>query len=72
MFCDLKQKNFTYAVENADTYLKLLIQKRFLEIFHSETVIFDLSQTSISKNERIGVFQDLRKKTSLMRLKTNS
>ena len=38
-----------------------IMQKMFLEIFCSQTVILDLSQTSVSKNERNRVFWYLKK-----------
>ena len=38
-----------------------IMQKIFLEIFCSQTVILDLSQTSVSKNERNRVFWCLKK-----------
>ena len=36
--------------------LKSLMVKKFLKIYCSETVNFDLSKTGISKNKKIGVF----------------
>ena len=59
-------KNIPYAVENtflryAGTCLKFILRNIFLKIFRSQTVIFDLSQTEIRKNENVFVFQGLKK-----------
>lgn len=55
-----KGKKLTDAVVNSfllniDTYLKLSMQRILKEMFCSQTVTLDLSQTSISRNVRIRV-----------------
>ena len=60
VFLGLK-KNLIETVENAflhmvDTYLKLSLQKRFLEIFRCQIVTFDISQVGYSKNNKSWVF----------------
>ena len=45
------------------TWLKLPLQKTFLEIFCCQIVTFDVSQAGYSKNNKTWVFQGLMKKT---------
>ena len=59
-------KNIPYAVKNTflrytSTCLKFILQNIFLKIFCSQTVIFDLSQTNIKKDDNVFVFQGLKK-----------
>ena len=58
VFQGLRGKKATDAVEdmffmflrNADTYLKVWMQKIYLEMFYSQTGTLDLSKTGIDKN----------------------
>ena len=52
------------------TCVKFLLQNLLLNAFHSQTVIFNFSQTGISENGRIQVFWGLKmEKTLLVQLK---
>ena len=51
-----ERKTYTETNKNsfllkAETYLKLSVKKILLDIFFSQTVTFDRSQTSITENE---------------------
>ena len=69
-----ERKTYTDTIKNsfllkAETYLKLSVQKILLDIFFSQTVTFDRSQTSITENEWIQVnVMPKENKTSLKRL----
>ena len=62
------EKIFAFAVENtfsryAGTCLKFILQNIILHSLRFQVVIFDLPQTGITKNEKIRIFSDLKKKT---------
>ena len=46
-----------------DTYLKLPLQKAFLEIFCNQIVTFGISRAGYSKSNKSQVFQNLTKNT---------
>ena len=51
-----ERKTYTDTIKNgfllkAETYLKLSVKKILLDIYFSQTVTFDRSQTSITENE---------------------
>ena len=53
----------------AGTGLNFILQNIFLNSLRFQVVIFDLPQIGITKNEKIKIFSDLKKKTFLMQLK---
>ena len=69
-----ERKTYTDTIKNsfllkAETYLKLSVKKILLDIYFSQTVTFDRSQTSITENEWIQVnVMPKENKTSLKRL----
>ena len=70
----MQVKTFFY-IANKCIYLKLSMQKLHFKIFHSHTVMLDLSQISIiSKNEIIwvslSILKHTKKTNSLIQLKT--
>ena len=46
----------------ADTGLNFILQNIFLNSLRFQVVIFDLPQIGITKNEKIKIFSDLKKK----------
>ena len=66
------KKIFAFPVENtftryAGTCLKSILQNIFLKNLHFQVVIFDLSQTDTTKNEKI--FSDAVKKNMCFNLR---
>ena len=53
----------------AGTGLNFILQNIFLNSLRFQVVIFDLPQIGITKNEKIKIFSDPKKKTFLMQLK---
>ena len=47
---DAVEDMFFMFLRNADTYLKVWMQKIYLEMFYSQTGTLDLSKTGIDKN----------------------
>lgn len=59
----LRLCSWKYVLRNEERYLKLSAQVRFLEIFHSQEVTVDLSQTRINKTQTIRVFWAIKEKS---------
>ena len=68
------KKIFAFAVEKAfsryaGTCLNFVLQGVFLNGLRFQVMIFNLPQIDITKNEKIRIFSDLKRKTFLTQLK---